>query len=251
MTLPAPLERLVRVCGGGRSRGDEPRCWGRTLVVAPHPDDETLGCGGAIARLRAGPRPLPVHVVVASDGAASHPGSRRFPPARLARLRRQESVTALGRLGVPAGATTFLALADGAVPTRDDPAFRQAADRLAAVVGRFAPQTVLTTWRRDPHRDHRACAQLVRAAVGDTAGDARVLEYPIWLYLNGADGDWPRAGEVRARVVDIASVLPLKRRAILDYATQISALIDDAPDGFRMSDAQLAPFRSGYELYLS
>ena len=41
----------------------------RVLVVAPHQDDETLGCGGLIARKRY--EGLPVHVVFITDGSAT------------------------------------------------------------------------------------------------------------------------------------------------------------------------------------
>jgi LmbE family N-acetylglucosaminyl deacetylase len=51
------------------------------MVLAPHPDDETLGCGGLITELTAKGRP-PV-VVVVTDGTGSHPASRSYPPARL------------------------------------------------------------------------------------------------------------------------------------------------------------------------
>lgn len=47
----------------------------RLVIVAPHPDDETLGCGLLIAAaVRAGVR---VAVIALTDGQASHPGSRR------------------------------------------------------------------------------------------------------------------------------------------------------------------------------
>ena len=70
LPLEAGLDRLLGPGGGA-------------LVLAPHPDDESLGTGGLIAACVAEGRR--VHVAVVSDGAASHPGSRAWPPARLAR----------------------------------------------------------------------------------------------------------------------------------------------------------------------
>ena len=52
--------------------------WGKTLVVAPHPDDESLGCGGAIVLLRKFGNE--VTVLTVSDGALSHPNSKKFQP---------------------------------------------------------------------------------------------------------------------------------------------------------------------------
>ena len=51
------------------------------LVVAPHPDDESLACGGLIAEARAQGRL--VRVVIVSDGTGSHPASKAYPNARL------------------------------------------------------------------------------------------------------------------------------------------------------------------------
>src|SRR5580693_6225633 len=51
------------------------------VVVAPHPDDESLACGGLIAdACRQGGRGK---VVIVSDGGGSHPNSRAYPPDRL------------------------------------------------------------------------------------------------------------------------------------------------------------------------
>jgi LmbE family N-acetylglucosaminyl deacetylase len=51
------------------------------IVVAPHPDDESLACGGLLAEAcRQGLRGT---VVIVSDGAGSHPNSKAYPPDRL------------------------------------------------------------------------------------------------------------------------------------------------------------------------
>ena len=85
-----------------------------SLILAPHPDDESLGCGGLIAALsEAGRPPL---VVCVTDGSASHPGSRTHPPARLKTLREAELCAACAELGVPAQNVHFLGLTDAKAP---------------------------------------------------------------------------------------------------------------------------------------
>ena len=86
---------------------------GGVLVLAPHPDDESLGCGGLIAAALAAGRRL--GVVFLSDGAASHPG---HPAAALRAMREAEARAALTRLGAPDGAARFLGLPDSRVPDR-------------------------------------------------------------------------------------------------------------------------------------
>jgi LmbE family N-acetylglucosaminyl deacetylase len=96
------------------------------LVLAPHPDDESLACGGLIAALAT--QGLPVRVVALSDGSASHPGSRRFPPMRLRGRREVELLAAVGELGLGPAAVRFLRLPDSRVPRRGEPGFADALD---------------------------------------------------------------------------------------------------------------------------
>ena len=68
------------------------------IVVAPHPDDESLACGGLIAdACRQG---LRGKVVIVSDGAGSHPNSKAYPPDRLRALREEEARRAGAELGL-------------------------------------------------------------------------------------------------------------------------------------------------------
>ncbi|MFZ1431665.1 MAG: PIG-L family deacetylase [Geminicoccaceae bacterium] len=71
------------------------------VVVAPHPDDESLGCGGLIAACCA--HGIEVRLLVLSDGTGSHPNSRRYPADRLRDLREAELEQATSILGLPAG----------------------------------------------------------------------------------------------------------------------------------------------------
>ncbi len=129
---------------------------GRALVLAAHPDDETLGCGGAVVLHRL--RGDPVKVVVVTDGAAGDP--RGLYRARDYReLRRGEARRAARALGRPS--LEFWGYPDGAL--EDDAALRR---RLRALLEAEAPAVVYRPAENDPHPDHRALARAFAAAAG-------------------------------------------------------------------------------------
>ncbi len=80
------------------------------IVIAPHPDDESLACGGLIAEAcREG---LRGKVVIVSDGAGSHPNSKAYPPDQLRALREEEARRAAAELGLGPEEIIFLGLAE-------------------------------------------------------------------------------------------------------------------------------------------
>ncbi|WP_231403059.1 PIG-L deacetylase family protein [Hymenobacter guriensis] len=218
---------------------------GPTLVVAPHPDDETLGCGGLIALLRQAQ--VPVWVVLVSDGTMSHPGSRRYPPAARQALREAELREALARLGVADAALTCLARPDGRVAADD----AQALEQLAQLLLTTRPATVLTPWRRDPHPDHRATTELVQQALAQLPTAPRVLEYVVWAWERAAPADVPLPQEVQGWRLDIRSALDQKQHALAAHTSQLpNGPIDDDPTGFYLAPSMLAHFAQPFETYL-
>ena len=177
------------------------------LVVAPHPDDEVIGCGGLIARtLEAGGR---VAVCIMSDGAASHPGSPTFPPDRLARTRRAESLAALGHLGVGADSVHFLDLPDGESQRWPAPA---ELDALLALPW----DAVALPSAFDNHADHRVTQAMVsRRAVG-----ARQLHYLVWPHESGLRPPTPCLS------VELGAHRRAKAESLLHYATQLGMIRD-------------------------
>lgn len=217
------------------------------LVVAPHPDDESLGCGGLIARLaRTGSAFCFVFV---TDGGASHLGSRAWPSERLAARRRDEALEALRRLNVEDALTIFLALPDSAMPARDSPAWKEAVAQLAETITEFSPVLALLPWRRDPHCDHRGSWRLTKDGLKRANAHPTTLEYSIWLDEFGEDEDRPRNDEARPVVFNIAAVLGAKRAAIAAHITQTTALIDDDPNGFRLTEAVIERLATPTETY--
>jgi LmbE family N-acetylglucosaminyl deacetylase len=218
------------------------------LVVAPHPDDETLGCAGAIALLCA--RGCRVRILVVSDGAQSHPNSRKYPAPALRALRKTETLIAMKLLGVERSDITFLQIPDGAIPAPESPQFNTAAALCHAYLAATSPQLLFLPWRDDPHPDHRATWQLFAAAVARCTFAPKTLEYPIW--------DWDEhqrrslcPGLVTPWRLDISSVVDLKQQAIAAYRSQTTDFIDDDPTGFRLSPTMLANFAHPWEIYLS
>lgn len=218
------------------------------LVVAPHPDDETLGCGGAIALLRA--LGCSVRVLVMSDGTLSHPCSIQYPAPRLRALREAETLEALSFLGIKKTETTFLRFQDGSIPTLESSGIREAVARCRLFLQTLMPATIFLPWRFDPHPDHRATWQLIRTALIDLEYLPRLIEYPIWDWDPEQQGNLAEGGRVVGWRLDIRNVLQTKLKAIAAYRSQTTNLINDDLEGFRLTPEMLANFARPWEMYL-
>ena len=188
-----------------------PRC---PLILAPHPDDESLGCGGLIAACCERARP-PV-VVFLTDGGMSHPGSKAFPRDVLVRTREREAADAAAILGLPAGRLFFLRQPDAEAPT-GGAGFRHVVDAVASLAGRFHCTALLAAWRLDPHCDHAAAA-LIATDAARRAGIPH-LAYPVWGWTLPA-GQTIDAGAPVGWRLDIEPYRQRKQLAIAAHATQ-------------------------------
>jgi LmbE family N-acetylglucosaminyl deacetylase len=217
---------------------------GRVLIIAPHPDDESLGCGGLIAGLcRLGRPPL---VVVLTDGTGSHPNSPSVPAAVLRQLREHEAADALHHLGVQdRDGLVFLRLRDTAAP-HEGPEFEQAVARIVALSA--GCETICAPWGHDPHCDH-AAADLMAREVARRTG-LRHLAYPVWGWTLPVETMLPD-NDVRGWRLDIEGALPAKRAAIAAHRSQHGGLIDDDPGGFRLPPDLLHHFERPYEVFLA
>ncbi len=217
------------------------------LVIAPHPDDESLGCGGLIAALA--DRGADLGVVFVTDGGASHPRSRAWPRRRLAALRGEEAAAALSALGASDAARLDLGLPDAGI-VRDAPDWQKAVARTARFAAALRPSVVLAPWRRDPHRDHRDSHTLTVAALTRAGLRPRLLEYPIWLDELGVDDARPQPGEVVELILDVSPWRERKQAAVAAHRSQLGLVIDDDPNGFVLSDATIRRLTSRDEVYL-
>lgn len=215
------------------------------VIIAPHPDDESMGCGGLIAQLCAAG--TPPHVVILTDGCLSHPNSRTHPPEKLRQMREDEARDALHILGLPHGYTWFLGHADHEMPSVG-PAFQFAARRIAGICENQGCNLVISTWKHDPHPDHLAAATLAEHVA--VRGELPLLSYPIsgWALPDDAQVD---EAETQGYRLDISGQIDLKQKAIMTHATQYGDLIQDC-QGHRgeVMDLILATMRRPVETFL-
>ena len=215
------------------------------VVVAPHPDDESLGCGGLIAAARASGRP--VHLVVVSDGCGSHTQSRLYPPEKLRALREAETQRAGAVLGLGSGDVTFLRLPDAHVPS-DGPEADAAAAAVARAAAAIGAGAVFVTWRHDPHCDHKAAAAIVAHARPQMPG-VRVYEYPVWGWTLPPEAEvGPSPTGLR---LDVSAYRETKARAVAAHESQTTDLIADDPQGFRLEPAMIDRLCGPYERFVA
>ncbi len=163
----------------------------RVLVLAPHPDDECLGCGGTL--LLYGEQGVEVRVVVLTLGEALRPGDADLPNQR-----KQEAYEAAAILGIQH--PELLGFPDGAL-TQSKPEVRAAIGR---ILTEYKPDLLFAPSPIDAHPDH--------VAVSDVAIEL-LREYP-WLRLAFYEVYTPIRFNA---LVDISRVLPLKEEALNRY----------------------------------
>jgi len=182
----------------------------RLVVVAPHPDDELLACGGLIASVLAAGGS--VRVVAVTDGEASHGPARPAARRRLAHRRDRERRAGLRALGAARGAVRRLGLPDGAVARHE----RTLARRLGALL--TDRDLVVVTARFDGHPDHEACARA--AARAARRRGARLLQAPVWMWHWSRPDDRTLPWHALRHLELPAPLAARKRRALRHHRSQ-------------------------------
>lgn len=172
---------------------------GRVLVLAPHPDDETIGCGGVLTLHRK--QGDPVRVVFLTDGGAGDPAGH-YPAERYVALRQTEARRAGRVLGVTD--LEFWAYPDGKLGT-----VAELGERLEAAVATFAPDIVYYPSSRELHPDHWSAGAQVEALHRAGRLPAPAYAYEIWAALEPT------------HVIDVSAAVETKLAALAEYPSQL------------------------------
>ncbi len=168
----------------------------RLLVLAPHPDDEAVGCGGYLAGLAE--RGTEITVLFVTDGDLDSAGRH---DSALAARRRAESEIAAELLGIRR-------LLRWHLPDGELSGSEMSAEPLQSIVREHAIDMVLLPHVGESHPDHQAVARLVRRFEMSRSCDLTMMSYEVWTPV------------IPNRVVNIGSHMDRKLTAIRAYASQ-------------------------------
>lgn len=197
----------------------------KIVILAPHPDDETLGCGGTIAkRISEG---FEVFIILVTDGRHAYSkglGIESNPtPEELSQIRKQEFIKATSTLGVPETNLRFLNFEDGTVQKNA----KEVEIRIVEIMKELQPTEVYFPFRQDFHPDHKALNRIALQKLQELGLNCDAYEYSIMH-------KYARVGPIVERTlsiwkrnmirVDISEFLETKKRAANEYQSEIHAI---------------------------
>ena len=214
----------------------------RFVVVAAHPDDETLGAGGLLAQLHS--LGADVEVLLCTAGEASHPDSKTVSPAQLGSTRVNEFGAALAALG-HTGNWRFLGLPDSGLAGHAEEIAARVREAASLHAGPPEQVVIVAPYRGDGHADHDALG----AAAAEVAreGGHALLEYPIWYWLwaTPSHSEW----ESWVRFPLDPGAQAAKAAAMRAHATQVLPLSPRPGDEALLGEDFLRHFHRPFETF--
>jgi len=199
------------------------------LVLAPHPDDESIGCGGTLAsHARRGER---VSVVFLTSGEL---GIKGMTPEQVWQIREQEAQAAAQVLGI--ASVTFLRCPDWFLGDNIAPA----AAALRPILEAERPEIVYLPHALEWHPDHKAALPVLASALDGISMTApEIRAYEVWTPL-----------AEYGHVEDISAFIEQKLAAVRCYASQLTELhYDRAVEGLNRYRGEIAMRRPYAEVF--
>ncbi len=191
------------------------------IIVAPHPDDEAVGCGGFLNKCAS--QGAEITVVFVTNGDRDSAGRR---DASLAETRCAEAQAAAPIIGIRN--TIHWDLPDGELQDHALPH-----NELAELARRLESEILLVPHPQEAHPDHAAVALLPLNIAWDTLHPVQIMTYEIWTPLEPSC------------VVDVTSVMAAKRNAVCSYRSQAERFnLDRLVTGLAMYRAAWSRMRS-------
>lgn len=182
----------------------------KTVIIAPHPDDEVIGCAGLIQALVE--RGTPPQVIILTGGEGSHRGCCDTSDEVIIAARHQLTLKAAATLGLPESHIHCLHYPDGGV-TLEHPE----TERLQTLLSELAPQSVFVPHRGEGWSDHLQAAEITKHLL--KGQKVSIYEYCVWMWYYNV---W-RLDYRNARVLRMSRVRHQRKlQAIDEYVTPLA-----------------------------
>ena len=205
------------------------------VIFAPHQDDETLGCGGAIIKKRR--NGVPVKIVFMTDGNNSHKNVSKLD---LKDIRRKEALESSLVLGVVEDDVIFLDYVDGKLSDYHEDAVMQ----VSKILNDIQPHEIFIPYIGDAHPDHKATNDIVIRAIKNSGKSVITYEYPTWFLNNWLlvdnKSELSMYVEIKKGIkfmlsifrdfrycVNISNVISTKQNALNQHESQVNKMNDD------------------------
>lgn len=202
----------------------------RIIVFAPHPDDETLGCGGTIAKkISEGHE---VKVVVMTDGRNAFRNTFGIdsdpPPMEVREMRKKELERAMNVLNVQKENVLLLDFEDGTLEKCE----KKAETIVTEIIARNHPDEVYSAYENDYNLDHRATFRIVKNSIRKCRMPKSVYQYSIYRKysrINPVLDAFANLWKHNLVYTDISDFLNLKAKALKEYESQVTVISSRQP----------------------
>ena len=178
---------------------------GKVVVLAPHMDDEVIGCGGTLARhVACGAEVTVIFLTDGRQGGKVPPAEGPLEGTEIGAVRKLEAQRALRELGVNKFA--FLDAADGNLRAE----VAGLAGKLREILQQIRPTVVYLPFFLEEHPDHRAASQLLLEAMKGINLSFDCHGYEVWTPL------FPNC------LVNIDDAIEIKKRSLIQYQSQLA-----------------------------
>jgi len=195
------------------------------VVFAPHPDDETFGCGGTIAKKVS--EGFNVVIVIMTDGRNLFKNTLNIeddpPPDEVKEIRRREVLNATKILGVPVENVLFLDFVDGYLGDYE----AEAENRVYEILSRYHPVEMYVPFKNDGHPDHQVTNRVVRRCVEKLYLKSEMYEYCIMHKFARVGPLFERfLSFFRRNVtkVNVSQFIKIKEMAIREFKSEFSII---------------------------
>lgn len=192
----------------------------KVIIIAPHPDDEVLGCGGLIAQLTA--KGANINILFLTRGEAAHQECCKTHADQIGEQRFRLAIASNKILGVLPECLHFLDGKDGSLPHKGQDGFIELAKIIAAYIEAYAPDAVFFPHAFEGWPDHVAAEELTKRAIIMLPQRSKLYHYCVWFWHNMPIKSAWRIDWKQARLLDITKELPLKKCAMQTYQDSLA-----------------------------